>query len=61
MRRYIELEGSEERSGGNQCTLNSTSAALRHTGVEFDDKQIPVIKILVVKNRIDKHQCAFLM
>lgn len=39
------MEGSEERSGGNQVTFNSTSEALRHARVEFDDKRIPVIDI----------------
>ena len=46
------MEGSEGRSGGNHCMWNS----LRHSRVESDDKQIPVIKILVVKKRIDKNQ-----
>ena len=45
MRRCTEMEGSEERSGGNQVTLNSTSEALRHARVEFDDKRIPVVDI----------------
>ena len=39
------MEGSEERSGGNQVTFNSTSEALRHVRVEFDDKRIPVVDI----------------
>ena len=45
MRRCAEMEGSEERSGGNQVTFNSTSEALRHARVEFDDKRIPVVDI----------------
>ena len=45
MKRCTEMEGSEERSGGNQVTFNSTSEALRHARVEFDDKRIPVIDI----------------
>ena len=45
MKRCNEMEGSEERSGGNQVTFNSTSEALRHARVEFDDKRIPVIDI----------------
>ena len=39
------MEGSEERSGGNQVEFNSMSEALRHARVEFDDKRIPVIDI----------------
>lgn len=38
MRRCTEMEGSEERSGGNQVTFNSTGEALRRAGVECDDK-----------------------
>lgn len=45
MKRCTEMEGSEERSGGNQVTFNSTSEALRHARVEFDDKRISVIDI----------------
>ena len=37
-----------------QCMWNSTSAALGYTRVEFDDKQIPLIKILVVKKEFIK-------
>ena len=33
---------------------NSTSAAFRYTRVEFDDKQIPLIRILVVKKELIK-------
>ena len=49
------MEGGEERSRGNQFICNSSSAALRHTRVKFDDKQIPVGKTLVVKKMIDKN------
>lgn len=49
MRRCIELEESEERSRGNQWILNSTNAALKNIRLEFDDNQMPVIKILVVR------------
>ena len=37
-----------------QCMRNSTSAAFRYTRVEFDDKQIPLIRILFEKKELIK-------